>query len=80
VEHEKDGQTALDRRHGRVGRRCLLDRAAAAAGLETLAATPRMPVLFVGHGSPMNAVEDNEFAAPGRRWERSSARAGRNRS
>jgi 4,5-DOPA dioxygenase extradiol len=22
----------------------------------------RMPVLFVGHGSPMNALEDNEFA------------------
>lgn len=25
----------------------------------------RMPALFVGHGSPMNAVEDNEFS---RRW------------
>ena len=24
--------------------------------------TKRMPVLFVGHGSPMNAVEDNEFS------------------
>ena len=23
--------------------------------------TGRMPVLFVGHGSPTNAVEDNEF-------------------
>lgn len=22
---------------------------------------PRMPVLFVGHGSPMNAIEDNEY-------------------
>lgn len=21
-----------------------------------------MPVLFVGHGSPMNAIEDNEFS------------------
>jgi 4,5-DOPA dioxygenase extradiol len=20
-----------------------------------------MPVLFIGHGSPMNAIEDNEF-------------------
>lgn len=28
---------------------------------------PKMPVLFVGHGSPMNAIEDNEFA---RAWER----------
>jgi 4,5-DOPA dioxygenase extradiol len=26
----------------------------------------RMPVLFVGHGSPMNAIEDNEFS---RRWK-----------
>ncbi|WP_345305780.1 hypothetical protein [Candidatus Villigracilis saccharophilus] len=23
--------------------------------------TEKMPVLFVGHGSPMNAIEDNEF-------------------
>lgn len=23
--------------------------------------TPRMPVLFVGHGSPMNAIEENDF-------------------
>lgn len=27
----------------------------------------KMPVLFVGHGSPMNAVEDNEYT---REWER----------
>ncbi|MFW9809001.1 MAG: 4,5-DOPA dioxygenase extradiol [Candidatus Thorarchaeota archaeon] len=27
----------------------------------------RMPTLFVGHGSPMNAVEDNEFT---RGWEK----------
>jgi 4,5-DOPA dioxygenase extradiol len=26
-----------------------------------------MPMLFVGHGSPMNAIEDNEFSI---RWER----------
>lgn len=26
-----------------------------------------MPVLFVGHGSPMNAIEDNEFS---RRWRK----------
>ncbi len=24
--------------------------------------TPAMPVLFLGHGSPMNAIEDNEFS------------------
>jgi len=23
--------------------------------------TDRMPVLFIGHGSPMNAIEENEF-------------------
>lgn len=22
----------------------------------------RMPVLFIGHGSPMNAIEDNEYS------------------
>ena len=27
----------------------------------------RMPVLFIGHGSPMNAIEDNAFS---RAWER----------
>lgn len=26
-----------------------------------LAPTPTMPVLFLGHGSPMNAIEENEF-------------------
>ena len=28
--------------------------------------TTRMPVLFVGHGSPLNAIEENEFS---RAWE-----------
>ena len=27
----------------------------------TLTKTERMPLLFVGHGSPMNAIEENEF-------------------
>ncbi|MBU3676290.1 MAG: 4,5-DOPA dioxygenase extradiol [Chitinophagaceae bacterium] len=27
----------------------------------TLHASPRMPLLFLGHGSPMNAIEDNVF-------------------
>jgi 4,5-DOPA dioxygenase extradiol len=26
----------------------------------------KMPVLFVGHGSPMNAIEDNEFT---QKWQ-----------
>ncbi|MFV0417124.1 MAG: 4,5-DOPA dioxygenase extradiol [Dysgonomonas sp.] len=29
--------------------------------------TPLMPVLFVGHGTPMNAIEDNEFV---REWNK----------
>lgn len=28
---------------------------------ESFGATPKMPVLFLGHGSPMNAIEENEF-------------------
>ncbi len=28
-----------------------------------LSNTPKMPVLFLGHGSPMNAIEENEFVA-----------------
>ena len=27
-----------------------------------MSTTPLMPVLFVGHGSPTNAIEDNEFS------------------
>ena len=30
----------------------------------------KMPVLFMGHGSPMNALEDNEFTS---QWERMAA-------
>ncbi len=28
---------------------------------QPLSNTPKMPVLFLGHGSPMNAIEENEF-------------------
>lgn len=34
---------------------------------EPLASTPVMPVLFLGHGSPMNAIEENEFVQGFRR-------------
>jgi len=30
---------------------------------EPFADTDQMPVLFLGHGSPMNAIEENEFVA-----------------
>ncbi|MDO9165849.1 MAG: 4,5-DOPA dioxygenase extradiol [Rhodoferax sp.] len=35
--------------------------AAALGSLKSLGKTARMPVLFLGHGSPMNAIEDNEY-------------------
>ncbi len=28
---------------------------------DSTSSTPKMPVLFLGHGSPMNAIEDNQF-------------------
>lgn len=40
--------------------------AAGLASLQSLPKTARMPVLFVGHGSPMNAIEDNAFR---RSWQ-----------
>ncbi|NPD14851.1 4,5-DOPA dioxygenase extradiol [Xinfangfangia sp. D13-10-4-6] len=33
---------------------------------ERLKASDRMPLVFLGHGSPMNAIEDNEYS---RSWE-----------
>jgi 4,5-DOPA dioxygenase extradiol len=65
-------------REGHVDRRHLLASGAAAllapgvraatalAGLEGLPKTPRMPVVFVGHGSPMNVITDNPWRA---QWE-----------
>lgn len=40
--------------------------AGAAASLQNLQPSPRMPVLFIGHGSPMNVIEPNEFRP---KWE-----------
>lgn len=34
----------------------------------------RMPVLFIGHGSPMNAIEDNEFT---REWSKITEKIGK---
>jgi 4,5-DOPA dioxygenase extradiol len=36
------------------------------ASLQNLQPSPRMPVLFIGHGSPMNVIQANEFRP---RWE-----------
>ncbi|QSE99059.1 4,5-DOPA-extradiol-dioxygenase [Fulvivirga lutea] len=35
--------------------------------ISPLSATKKMPVLFLGHGSPMNAIEENEFVRSFRR-------------
>ncbi len=34
--------------------------------MKTLKNSPKMPVLFLGHGSPMNAIEDNAYR---RSWQ-----------
>ena len=44
-----------------------LPDAAAHAGMTELQPSARMPVLFVGHGSPMNAIEDNAYRQS---WQR----------
>ncbi len=44
-----------------------------AAGVTALRNSPRMPVLFLGHGSPMNAIEDNEYR---RSWQALGAELG----
>ncbi|MEO5672500.1 MAG: 4,5-DOPA dioxygenase extradiol [Ramlibacter sp.] len=47
--------------------------AAAAGQLAALRNSERMPVLFLGHGSPMNAIEDNEYR---RSWQALGAEFG----
>jgi 4,5-DOPA dioxygenase extradiol len=51
-----------------------VESAAAVTGLQSLAPSPRMPVLFLGHGSPMNAIEDNEYR---RSWQALGAEFGK---
>lgn len=47
--------------------------AATSAGIMTLKQSPRMPILFLGHGSPMNAIEDNPYR---RSWQALGAEFG----
>ncbi len=53
----------------------MIEVASRAAGRDGLAlrTSPRMPVLFVGHGSPMNAIEDNAYR---RGWQALGAEFG----
>lgn len=53
---------------------------AQAAGLDTLASlkkSERMPVLFLGHGSPINAIQDNDYR---RSWQALGAEFGKTRA
>ena len=43
-----------------------IPQAASEIHFQSLRPSPRLPVLFLGHGSPMNAIEDNGFH---RSWE-----------
>ncbi len=43
------------------------------ASLQSLVPSPRLPVLFIGHGSPMNAIEDNAYH---RSWQGLGAKFG----
>ncbi|MCB0792094.1 MAG: 4,5-DOPA dioxygenase extradiol [Flavobacteriales bacterium] len=45
----------------------LMDLRTFARITEDLGPAPRMPALFIGHGSPMNAIEENRFVAEFRR-------------
>ena len=51
-------------------------QAAALGSLAALAKSERMPVLFLGHGSPMNAIEDNEYR---RAWQALGTEFGKSR-
>ncbi len=42
--------------------------------IQALKPSPRMPVLFVGHGNPMNAIEDTPWR---RTWQAMGAGTGR---
>ncbi|MGE0497641.1 MAG: 4,5-DOPA dioxygenase extradiol [Ramlibacter sp.] len=50
-----------------------LAESTSASPLSGLRKSPRMPVLFLGHGSPMNAIEDNEYR---RSWQALGAEFG----
>src|SRR6266567_6952438 len=42
--------------------------------IQTFGSTERMPVLFLGHGTPMNAIEENEFVRGFREVEKTIPR------
>jgi len=52
----------------------LTPAAQARTALDQLPRTPKMPVVFIGHGSPMNVIQDNPWRP---QWEALGARFGR---
>ena len=58
---------------GALGAMLPLAGVSAAEPFRTLKKSPRMPVLFVGHGSPMNAIGDNAYR---RSWQALGAEFG----
>ena len=58
----------------------MLSAAGLARTCKGLKKSPRMPVLFLGHGSPMNAIEDNEYRRSWQALGATSARSCRSRS
>jgi 4,5-DOPA dioxygenase extradiol len=50
-------------------------QASSLSQLAGLKKSPRMPVVFLGHGSPMNAIEDNEYR---RSWQALGSQFGQN--
>ena len=57
-----------------MGGSLVLDQLLAATPAAALRRSPRLPVLFLGHGSPMNAITDNEFR---RGWQALGAEFGK---
>lgn len=67
-------RTCLSALTGLAGGMPVLSWSSAAKAWSELPVTPRMPVLFLGHGSPMNALGDNAYS---RAWAQLGAEFGR---
>ena len=59
--------------NGSIVMTSIASSAATSVDIHTLKKSPRMPVLFLGHGSPMNAIEDNPYR---RSWQALGAEFG----
>jgi 4,5-DOPA dioxygenase extradiol len=55
-------RSAAPGQRGTSGASAMTQTSSSSSSSATPSATSRMPVLFVGHGSPMNAIEDNRWS------------------